>query len=97
MRRPCLTAPRPLQGHLLLEKRKPALLDSLVQAFALAPLFVWLELLFWCGYRPQLRRELQREVSALLAKARPPALPSPHSRCVAGATPTNTWADRFVA
>lgn len=57
-------------GHALLEKRKPALLDSLVQAFLLAPLFVWMELLFWCGYRPQLRRQLSQEVSALLAKVR---------------------------
>jgi uncharacterized membrane protein YGL010W len=57
-------------GHALLEKRKPALLDSLVQAFLLAPLFVWMELLFWCGYRPHLRHQLSQEVAALLAKVR---------------------------
>lgn len=49
-------------GHAICEKRKPALLDSLVQAFALSPLFVWYELLFLLGYRPHLYEELQRRI-----------------------------------
>jgi uncharacterized membrane protein YGL010W len=55
-------------GHAVLEGRKPALLDSLSQAFSLAPLFVWFELLFLLGYRPQLYAELQERVSANLKK-----------------------------
>ena len=54
-------------GHTVLEKRKPALLDSLVQAFALAPLFVWFEVLFWLGYRPKLHSQLQQRVRASIA------------------------------
>lgn len=38
-------------GHYIFEGRKPALLDSLVQAFAVAPLFVFFELLFLLGGR----------------------------------------------
>lgn len=55
-------------GHAILEGRKPALLDSLVQALTLAPLFVWFELLFLLGYRPQLFAELQKRVAAETAK-----------------------------
>lgn len=55
-------------GHAVLEGRKPALLDSLVQALTLAPLFVWFELLFLLGYRPQLYAELQQRVAADIAK-----------------------------
>ncbi|KAI8469789.1 MAG: hypothetical protein J3K34DRAFT_422805 [Monoraphidium minutum] len=54
-------------GHALLEGRKPALLDSLWQAFALAPLFVWLELLFALGYRPRLHAALEERVAADVA------------------------------
>ncbi|PNW75025.1 hypothetical protein CHLRE_12g499650v5 [Chlamydomonas reinhardtii] len=57
-------------GHAVCEKRKPALLDSLAQAFALAPLFVWYELLFLLGYRPTLRHELQAQVDQLIAAHR---------------------------
>eukprot|EP00741_Cyanophora_paradoxa_P007560 tig00001155_g7312.t1 len=45
-------------GHGVFEKRRPALLDSLVQAFATAPFFICLEGLFLLGYRPQLRRKV---------------------------------------
>ncbi len=41
-----------------------ALLDSLGQALSLAPLFVWLELLFLLGYRPALRSALSARVQA---------------------------------
>lgn len=35
-----------------------------LQALTLAPLFVWFELLFLLGYRPQLFAELQKRVAA---------------------------------
>eukprot|EP00775_Hariotina_reticulata_P006457 gene6457-6686_t len=54
-------------GHAVLEGRKPALLDSLGQAVTLAPLFVWFELLFLLGYRPQLLAQLQQRVNASIA------------------------------
>lgn len=57
-------------GHMILEGRKPALLDSLFQSLVLAPLFVWLEVLFVFGYRPQLAKELQARVSRNVGKYR---------------------------
>jgi 2-hydroxy fatty acid dioxygenase len=36
-------------GHAVFEGRKPALLDSFVQSLVVAPLFVFLELLFALG------------------------------------------------
>ena len=51
-------------GHAMFEKRKPALMDSLTQAFALAPLFVFYELLFALGFRPKLKQELKAQVEA---------------------------------
>jgi uncharacterized membrane protein YGL010W len=38
-----------------------------VQALTLAPLFVWFELLFLLGYRPQLYKQLQQRVAASIA------------------------------
>ncbi|GMH45255.1 hypothetical protein BSKO_13212 [Bryopsis sp. KO-2023] len=49
-------------GHIILEGRQPALLDSFFQSIVLAPLFVWFELLFLLGYRPGLREELSKKV-----------------------------------
>eukprot|EP00879_Flechtneria_rotunda_P002726 GHRR01002932.1.p1 GENE.GHRR01002932.1~~GHRR01002932.1.p1 ORF type:complete len:207 (+),score=52.46 GHRR01002932.1:236-856(+) len=51
-------------GHGILEGRKPALLDSFIQALTLAPLFVWYELLFLLGYRPKLYQQLQQSIAA---------------------------------
>jgi len=51
-------------GHGVFEGRAPALLDNIFQAFFLAPLFVWLEVLFALGYRP----ELKARVDALVLK-----------------------------
>ncbi|KAI9298273.1 DUF962-domain-containing protein [Neoconidiobolus thromboides FSU 785] len=39
-------------SHYYFEKRAPALLDGLFQALSLAPLFVFLEILFYLGYNP---------------------------------------------
>jgi len=57
-------------GHGKFEGRKPALLDNIFQAFFLAPLFVWLELLFMVGYRPDLQQRLEVMVKEDVAKFR---------------------------
>ena len=57
-------------GHGRFEGRAPALLDNLVQAFFLAPLFVWLEFLFMLGYRPELQSRLKVGVEKEIAKAK---------------------------
>ncbi|KAJ2851195.1 hypothetical protein IWW36_001334 [Coemansia brasiliensis] len=51
-------------GHGVFEKRAPALVDNLVQALVMAPFFVFLEVLFACGYRPGLNRELRNEIGS---------------------------------
>lgn len=55
-------------GHGKFEGRAPALLDNLVQAFFLAPLFVWLEFLFMLGYRPDLQARLKIGVDKEISK-----------------------------
>jgi len=50
-------------GHYIFEKRKPALLDSLFQSTILAPLFVYYEVLFWLGFKKELKKELQVEIN----------------------------------
>ncbi|KAI1814753.1 DUF962 domain-containing protein [Poronia punctata] len=57
-------------GHGAFEGRAPALLDNLVQAIFLAPLFVWLELLFKVGYRRELQARVEKEVKVEIAKFR---------------------------
>ncbi|KAJ1739511.1 hypothetical protein LPJ78_002046 [Coemansia sp. RSA 989] len=51
-------------GHGVFERRAPALVDNLVQALVMAPFFVFLEVLFACGYRPDLNRELRNEIGS---------------------------------
>jgi len=51
-------------GHGVFEGRAPALMDNLVQAFFLAPFFVWFEILFFFGYRPELKARLDKGVEA---------------------------------
>ena len=46
-------------GHGKYEGRKPALLDNLVQALFLAPLFVWYEVLFKMGFYKGLKAEVE--------------------------------------
>ncbi|KAJ2905060.1 putative endoplasmic reticulum membrane protein [Zalerion maritima] len=55
-------------GHGAFEGRAPALLDNLVQALFLAPLFVWLEFLFKFGYRQELQARVDKKVQAEIAK-----------------------------
>lgn len=46
-------------GHCVFEKRRPALLDNLFQAFLMAPLFVLIEIMFMCGLRKDLEFEIK--------------------------------------
>ncbi|EME49104.1 hypothetical protein DOTSEDRAFT_142755 [Dothistroma septosporum NZE10] len=55
-------------GHGVFEGRAPALLDNLVQAIFLAPFFVWLEVLFAFGYRPELKARLDTAIKAEVTK-----------------------------
>lgn len=55
-------------GHGAFERRAPALLDNLVQAIFLAPMFVWLEILFKLGYRKELQTRVEKQVQIELAK-----------------------------
>ncbi|SNX83570.1 related to DUF962 domain protein [Melanopsichium pennsylvanicum] len=57
-------------GHGVHEGRAPALLDNLLGAVVLAPFFVWLEVIFHFGYRPQLQKELKNEVGVMVTKFR---------------------------
>ncbi|KAF2201763.1 DUF962-domain-containing protein [Delitschia confertaspora ATCC 74209] len=55
-------------GHGAYEGRAPALLDNLVQALFLAPFFVWFEILFFLGYRPDLKRRIDKSVQQEIQK-----------------------------
>jgi uncharacterized membrane protein YGL010W len=57
-------------GHGKFEGRAPALLDNLVQAIFLAPFFVWFEILFSLGYRPELKRRIDAAVEQDIQKFR---------------------------
>lgn len=57
-------------GHGVYEGRAPALLDNLVQALFLAPIFVWLEVLFMCGYKPELKGRVDRVIAREMSKFR---------------------------
>eukprot|EP00128_Syssomonas_multiformis_P018436 Colp12_sorted_trinity150504_noHs@10075 len=52
-----------IAAHQIFEKRSPALLDNLFQALVLAPLFVWLEFLFFFGYRKDLCKRINQQAS----------------------------------
>jgi len=51
-------------GHLVLEKRRPALLQSFFQSLVLAPIFTFFEVLFYCGLKQDLFRKVQKRVLA---------------------------------
>ncbi|KAF2626569.1 DUF962-domain-containing protein [Macroventuria anomochaeta] len=55
-------------GHGKYEGRKPALLDNLVQALFLAPLFVWYEVLFKLGFYKGLKRDVEASIELEVAK-----------------------------
>ena len=56
-------------GHGKYEGRKPALLDNLVQALFLAPLFVWYEVLCKLGFYKQVKREVESDIEIEVAKS----------------------------
>lgn len=49
-------------SHHFLEKRNSAFMDNLFQAACVAPLFVFMELLFVLGYRPALQKRVYEKV-----------------------------------
>jgi uncharacterized membrane protein YGL010W len=55
-------------GHGKFEGRAPALLDNLVQALFLAPFFVWMEILFFLGYRPELKARVDKAIQKEIEK-----------------------------
>ncbi len=57
-----------LIGHSAFEGRAPGLLDRLLQALFLAPMFVWFKILFVLGYRPELQTRVDKQVSVEIAK-----------------------------
>ncbi|RKP13752.1 hypothetical protein BJ684DRAFT_4544, partial [Piptocephalis cylindrospora] len=57
-------------AHRFAEGRSPAFLDNISQAFFLAPLFVFIEILFMLGYRPALQKRLRNEVGVAITKFR---------------------------
>lgn len=57
-------------GHGVHEGRAPALLDNLLGAVVLAPLFVFLEALFFFGYRPELQHWLKNVSGKKIAEFR---------------------------
>lgn len=57
-------------GHGAFEGRAPALLDNLIQALFLAPFFVWMEVLFFLGYRPELKSRVEMAVEKEVQKFR---------------------------
>ncbi|WFD17867.1 hypothetical protein MCAP1_000076 [Malassezia caprae] len=57
-------------GHGVHEGRAPALLDNLLGALVLAPLFVFVETLFFFGYRPELQAWLKNETGRLIVQFR---------------------------
>jgi uncharacterized membrane protein YGL010W len=57
-------------AHHVFEGRSPALFDNLAQAFLMAPLFVFLEMLFYFGYRPALYKRYSDNVGVAVTKYR---------------------------
>lgn len=57
-------------GHGVFEGRAPALLDNLLQSLVLAPFFVFMEVLFKFGYRPELHKRVEIAVEKEIAKFR---------------------------
>lgn len=50
-------------GHGVYEGRAPALLDNIMQALFLAPLFVWIEVLFMLGWNQELKHRLDGQIA----------------------------------
>lgn len=52
-------------GHAFYEKKRPALVDNLLQSLVLAPFFILFELLFKLGFMPELHAQLEADISEL--------------------------------
>jgi len=57
-------------GHGVHEGRAPALLDNILGAFVLAPLFVHYEVLFKLGLLKQTKKDLKNDVGKLIKELR---------------------------
>ncbi|KAG5417286.1 hypothetical protein I9W82_004919 [Candida metapsilosis] len=57
-------------GHGVHEKRAPALLDNLLEALVLAPLFVAFEVAFYFGYRKDVEKEMNNEAGKKIREFR---------------------------
>ena len=55
-------------GHAVFEKRAPALKESILQAFLLAPFFVAMETTFALGFKEELHEEVKKLVHADIMK-----------------------------
>jgi len=57
-------------GHAIFEGRKPALLDSLFQAFSLAPFFVVYEAIWFIfpGFQADLKHDVQARITVMHQK-----------------------------
>ncbi|ODV58882.1 2-hydroxy-palmitic acid dioxygenase MPO1 [Ascoidea rubescens DSM 1968] len=53
-------------GHGVFEKRAPALFSNLVQALVLAPFFIFFELMFFAGFRLELKHKMDKRVDRIL-------------------------------
>jgi len=57
-------------GHGVFEGRAPALLDNIVGALVMAPFFVHLEVLFFLGYKPTLKRGIENDTGVEITRIR---------------------------
>ncbi|CCD24671.1 2-hydroxy-palmitic acid dioxygenase MPO1 NDAI_0D03570 [Naumovozyma dairenensis CBS 421] len=55
-------------GHGVFERRKPAVLDNLIQSLVLAPYFILFEFLFKLGFLPEVRSKLEEELKNIERK-----------------------------
>ncbi|KAK0243201.1 hypothetical protein EDD85DRAFT_319928 [Armillaria nabsnona] len=57
-------------GHVIAEKRAPALIDNILGAAVLAPFFVHLEILYKLGYNPELHKIIINDIGKEVTKLR---------------------------
>ena len=74
-------------GHGVWEKRKPALFDSLIQAFLMAPFFVLLEVLFSCGYNRKLQKQIEDRAQYFIAGFEENQLDGEYPEAIVGRSP----------
>ncbi|GET92976.1 hypothetical protein, unknown function [Leishmania tarentolae] len=55
-------------GHKFIEGRQPAFMEDPLQAIHAAVFFVWLEVLFFLGYRPSMKAELEKMIEERVAQ-----------------------------